>query len=146
MFWLLLAAPPLLVTALSAGTKAAKKAKARRAEASGSPAALAHKALAEAAEAEKKGDTKALAAAIERAVHLSIEAASGLKSRGVLLADLPAELTERGLPAGLGERARAVLTACEAVRFEPVADAERARDLLARTRALAADLGKHEAS
>ena len=143
MFWLLLAAPPLLVTAVSAGTKAAKKARARRAEIKGSPAALAHQALAEAAEAEKKGDAKALAAALDRAVHLSIEAASGLKSRGVLLAELPAELRERGLPAGLGERARAVLSACEAVRFEPSPDPARTRDLLAEARTLAADLRKH---
>lgn len=145
LFWLLLGAPPLLVTAVSAGTRAAKKARARRAELKGSPAALAAKALAEAVEAEKQGDARALAAALDRAVHLGIEAASGLKSRGVLVADLPAELTSRGLPAGLGERARAVLSACEAVRFEPAPDASRTRDLLAEARGLLADLGKLEA-
>lgn len=145
LFWLLLAAPPLLVTAVSAGSRAARKARARRAEIKGSPAALSQKALAEAVEAEKQGDARALAAAIDRAVHLGIEAASGLKSRGVLLADLPAELTARKLPAGFGERARSVLSACEAVRFEPSPEAARTRDLLAQARALLADLGKHEA-
>lgn len=141
--WLLVAAPPLFVGVFSAGSSAVRRARKRRADAADSPAALAEKALREASAAEAQGDTKALAAAIDRAVHLAVEAACGLKSRGVLLADLPGEAAQRGLPEALGEEAAAVLEACEAIRFEPTPDPARTRDLAARSRKLCAALGKH---
>ncbi|MFT3773677.1 MAG: BatD family protein [Minicystis sp.] len=146
VLWLLVAAPPLLVGAFSAGSGAVRRAKARRAQAADAPATLAAKALRDAAEAEARGDTKALAAGLDRAVHLAIEAACGLKSRGVLLADLPDEIAQRGLPRSLGEAARAVLADCESIRFEPSPEAARTRDLADRTKKLVADLGRREAT
>ncbi len=117
--WFLLAAPPLLVGLQFAGTGALTRLRARRAASKGSPAALAALALDEAEAAEAKGDGKALAAAVERALHLAVEAATELKSRGVLLADLPGELASRGVPAEIAGEVQAMLSTCESVRFEP---------------------------
>jgi hypothetical protein len=143
--WLLVAAPPLLVGMFSAGSGALRRSRARRAETADAPATLAAKALRDAAEAEGKGDTKALCAALDRAVHLGVEAACGLKSRGVLLAELPSEMSERGLPPALGQATRAVLADCEAIRFEPSPDAARTGELLGRAKKLVAALGRREA-
>ena len=68
---LFIAAPPLLVGCSPLGAGAARRARARRATRKESPALLAQKALAEAREAEAGGDGKALAAALERALHLA---------------------------------------------------------------------------
>lgn len=141
--WLLIGAPPVFVGALSAGAGALRRARERRASSKGSPAALAQKALRDAAEAEKLGDTKAIAAALERAVHLAVEGAVELKSRGVLLADLPAELERRGLTGATAEAISGALTDLETIRFDPKAAA---RDISARVRALVSELGRHRAS
>ena len=142
--WLVIAAPPLLVGAFSITRSAARRVAARRATAKDSPAALAQKALADARAAEKAGDGKTLATALERAVHLAIEGATGLKSRGVLLADLPGELTGHGLAESLAGDLAAALAACDAVRFDPSPSSATTHDLGARVRALVADLGKRE--
>ncbi|WP_437935460.1 BatD family protein [Sorangium sp. So ce341] len=120
-FWLLLAAPPLAVTLFGAGARLARRARERRAAGATSPARLAAVALGEAEEAAAQGDLGATAAAIERAVHRAIESATGLRSRGVLLAALPEELGQRGVPDALSARACETLAACEAIRFEPAA-------------------------
>ncbi|WP_437314713.1 BatD family protein [Sorangium sp. So ce385] len=120
-FWLLLAAPPLAVTLFGAGARLARRARERRAAGATSPARLAAVALGEAEEAAAQGDVGATAAAIERAVHRAIESATGLRSRGVLLAALPDELGQRGVPDALSARACEALAACEAIRFEPAA-------------------------
>jgi hypothetical protein len=142
--WLLIAAPPLFVGVISAGSGAMRRVRTRRSQAADSPGALAQKALREAEEAAARGDAKALAAALDRAVHLAVEAACGLKSRGVLLADLPEEVARRGLPQALGAAARSILEECEAIRFEPTASGERGRDLTARGKKLLADLERRE--
>jgi BatD DUF11 like domain len=143
--WLLIAAPPLLVGVFSMGAGAARRARARRANVKDSPAALAQGALAEASRAEASGDGKALASALERALHLAIEGATGLKSRGVLVADLPGELAARDLPSALGDEIAGALAACEAVRFDPEPDPSTTRDLAARVRAVVAALGHRKA-
>ncbi|WP_437276240.1 BatD family protein [Sorangium sp. So ce375] len=120
-FWLLLAAPPLAVTLFGAGDRLLRRARDRRAAGATSPARLAAIAQREAEEAAAQGDLGATAAAIERAVHRAIESATGLRSRGVLLAELPGELGRRGVPEPLSTRACEALAACEAIRFEPAA-------------------------
>ena len=125
--WGLLAAPPLLVAGAFAGSLGLRKARERRAAGADSKHALAEKALDEAADAEARGDTKALAAAVERAIHLAVEDATGLRSRGVLMANLPGELAALGVAADLAESIRASLLACESIRFDP--DGAAARDL-----------------
>ncbi|MBM4375348.1 MAG: BatD family protein [Deltaproteobacteria bacterium] len=81
-------------------------------------------------ELRAKEDPAAIAASAERAIHLALEAATGLRSRGVLVAELARELSARGLDAQLASRAQASLEALEAVRFLPVSapgDAARLR-------------------
>jgi hypothetical protein len=144
--WLLIAAPPLAVGLVSAGSGAARGMKRRRSARRDTPGAHAQKALAEAADAEGKGDAKAAAAAVERAVHLAVEGATGLKSRGVLLADLPDELAKARVPAPLVDAIVSALSTCEAVRFDPDPKSTETRELLARARAVVADLGRHKAT
>jgi hypothetical protein len=141
--WIAIVAPPLLVGASYLGAGAARRARTRRETAKGSPAALARKALAEAQEAQAAGDVRAVAAALERAIHLAIEGGTGLKSRGVLVSDLPAELAERGLSPELGDAISSALSACEAVRFDPQPGDAAARDLATQVRAVVADLERH---
>jgi hypothetical protein len=140
--WLFIAAPPMLVGLVSLSARAVERARKRRATAKDSPAALAQKALADAREAEAKGDGKTLTAALERALHLAIEAATGLKSRGVLVADLPGELAERGIAADLADEVASALAECDAVRFEPSPDLDRARELAKEARGLVARLAE----
>ncbi len=143
--WLFIAAPPLLVIALSAGRSTARRARERRATVKDSPAALARQALDEASRMEKGGDGKALAATLERAVHLAVEGATGLKSRGVLADDLPGELAARGVADALGDEIAGALAACEEVRFDPAPDQRTAQDLAARVRAVVTGLEQHKA-
>jgi hypothetical protein len=127
VLWGLLAAPPLLVAGAFAGSVGLRKARERRAAGADSKHALAEKALDEAAEAEARGDTKALAAAVERAIHLAVEDATGLRSRGVLMDNLARELAALGVEADLAEAVRASLLACESIRFDPDPDGAAAR-------------------
>ncbi|WP_437597365.1 BatD family protein [Sorangium sp. So ce590] len=142
-FWLLLAAPPLVVTLFGAGDRLVRRARERRAAGASSPARLAAVAQREAEEAAAQGDLGVTAAAIERAVHRAIESATGLRSRGVLLAALPDELGQRGVPEPLSARACEALAACEAIRFEPTAQeggAAAAAALLEKSRAVITEL------
>ncbi|MBW2529755.1 MAG: hypothetical protein JRI23_36600, partial [Deltaproteobacteria bacterium] len=85
---------------------------------------------------------KQQAAAAERAVHFGVEAAVGIKSRGVLLDELPSELEQGGMDAELAAEAAAVLGLCQSLRFEPDPDGDAANDLDQRTRQLVKQLGK----
>lgn len=139
--WGLLAAPPLLVLGAFAGSLGLRKARARRAAGAESKITLAEKALDEAHEAEARGDMKALAAALERALHLAVEGATGLRSRGVLIADLPGELAPLGVAPDLAEEVRAALLACESLRFDPDGEGA-ARDLSERARRVVHELAQ----
>jgi hypothetical protein len=143
--WALIAAPPVLVGLGFAFAGGARWAKSRRASVRQSPMALAEAALREADEAEAKGDVKAVAAAAERALHLAIDGATGLKSRGVLLADLPAELDDRGLSGELSLELGEALEACATIRFDPRGEAA-AKDLLTRARKAVRELARWKPS
>jgi hypothetical protein len=69
-----------------------------------------------------------LAAALERAVYLAIERATGLKARALLLDDVPLALEERSVPSELAQELRDLLSSIEAIRFTPDV-APRAGDL-----------------
>ena len=137
--WGLLAAPPLLVGLAFAGSLGLRKARARRIEGAESKSALAEIALGEAEDAEASGDMKALAAALERAVHLAVEGATGLRSRGVLIADLPRELAPLDVAPELADDIRDALLACESIRFDPDGAAA-AHDLGERARRIVREL------
>jgi hypothetical protein len=84
----------------------------------------------------RSGDLPATSAAVERAVHLSIESATGLKARGVLRSELAKELVSRGLSPHTAEQVVALLETTETARFVHGQSPSQAADVLARAEAL----------
>lgn len=137
--WLLgvgIASPPLLVAFGFAATAVGGRLLRRRRASLASSATKARGALDEARAAEKAGDMKGVAAAVERAVHAHIEDATGLKSRGVMRGELVSELEELGVPTDAATEASSILEACEGLRFAPSVDADAMAGLLKRASAL----------
>jgi len=132
-FWGLVLAPPLAILLLGAGVQGWGALRRRRRERKQDPATLAWRALAEAKRADDPKDT---AAAAERALHLAIEAATSIKSRAVLLADLPDELEDRGVEPSLAEQVCEAFEACSSLRFDPTADEEHSSALIKRNKRL----------
>lgn len=139
-FWGFLGAPPIAVGLLFAARRASDSLKKRRETGKNAPSTLEEKSLRDAEAAEKKGDTKAMASALERAIHHGIEGATGLKSRGVLLSELPRELEKSGASADLATRVVQAIEACETLRFDPLA--EGGKELGDRVRRLLRELAK----
>jgi hypothetical protein len=137
-FWLAIVLCPLSVVLTSAGVKLGRRWRQQAVERKHSHSKLAARAIAAARDAAKAGDVAAAAAAAERAVIIAIEGALGLKARGVLRDELGAELTSRGVDQELAQKIVDHLRACEAARFEGLADvsasewAERAHQLTRR--------------
>jgi hypothetical protein len=144
--WWVLAAPPLLFGIFTAASTAARAIGKRRAQVKTSPLTLAERALRDAEQAEAKGDAKEVAAALERALHHAMDHATALKARGVLLHDLPGELTQRGLDADLAKRSCEILSSCETIRFDPNASPEAIKDLRERAEAITRDLTRRKAA
>ena len=145
-FWWLLAAPPFFFGLFTVGSRAARALRERRAAGKISPATLAEQALRDAEKAEGRGDAKEVASALERALHHGLEHASGLRARGVLQSELPAELTKRGLDPELAARACDALAACESIRFDPGASAAKIHELYARSQAIVQGLARRKAA
>jgi hypothetical protein len=138
--WWMLAAPPLLSVVGLGGAQALRDARQRRQASRTSASTLGAQAL---REMERAGDdAKRLASAVERALHHAVEAATGLKARGVLLVELPRELAARGVPAELAERTRAALEACASIRFDPAATATMRDELSSEARIVSRELGR----
>lgn len=138
-FWWLVGSPPVLALAGLFSAQALRAARERREASLGSASTLAAEAL-RALDVAKDG--RSIAAAAERALHHVIEDKTGLKSRGVLLADLPRELMARGVTPELAARIERALSACESVRYDPTADEGAREDLAAETRAIAKDMAR----
>lgn len=119
-----LAAPPLLALAGIAAASLARRARSRLADRKISPRTLAAAALTEAKRLKKAADERASAAAVERAIVLAIEAACGVKARGVLKETLAAELVAKGVAESTAQRAGDMLAACDKARFDPLAAAD----------------------
>jgi len=142
-FWSLVLVPPMLVLlggGLGRGWRALRRRQALRRQ---DPATLASRALGDLSRAKGAKDQ---ASAAERVVHLSIEAATGLKARGVLLTDLGQELENRGLERPLSEEVCAVLGLCSDVRFEPSPDRAAGEQISGRARQLVARISKARAA
>ncbi len=125
-FWALLVAPPLSVILAAGLRRAARSARRRWQRRKHDAETLAAKAL---REMRRGNDPKAAAAAAERAIHLAIEGATGLKSRGVLLDELDDELQRRGVDEALAAATCKTLRRCSAIRFEPADDGEASAEL-----------------
>jgi hypothetical protein len=138
--WLCIVLPPIVVGVGRLAARASSKLRARWAATRDSPTALSRRALDAAAAGATHGDLRALTVASERAVHLAIEAAVGLRSRGVLLSSLAEELEQRGVSQPLAQRVVQMLTECDAIRFMPVPSGGEAESLLERARGIVFDL------
>ncbi|MDC3954937.1 BatD family protein [Polyangium jinanense] len=138
--YLVIAAPPLAYGLLATAATGARRLRSRRAAGASSPTRLANVALDEADQARERGDTKALSAAVERAIHHAIKAATDLESRGILLDDLAKELEDAGVAEDLAARTRGLLDEASALRFDPGASPASLEELSKRGRAVVRDL------
>jgi hypothetical protein len=128
LYWAGLVVGPFAVVAGSLGTRSFRRLRSWRAARRASHENGIDKALAQARDARKRDDRAALAAALERAVYLSIERATALKARALLLDQIPTALEERSVPRDLADEVRELLSSIEATRFTPDT-APRASDL-----------------
>jgi hypothetical protein len=128
LYWAGLALGPVAVVAGSVGTRSLRRLRSWLTARRASHENGIDKALAQAREARKRDDRAALAAALERAMYLSIERATALKARALLLDQIPTALEERSVPRDLADEVRDLLSSIEATRFTPDA-APRAGDL-----------------
>ncbi len=128
--------PPLAVAFGFGATALGRRIVRRRREARQSGATKVREALAAARAAEKKGDGKEVAAAVERAVHAAVEDATGVKSRGVMRAELGDALATKGIVKERAEEVSDVLAQCELLRFTPEVDQDALAGIVARGTAL----------
>lgn len=115
--WTWVLFPPIGVAFASAAVAGARRLRRRRSAMKSDPEVLAREALNAMRRAD---DAKDAAAAAEKALHLAIGAATGLKSRGMLRAELGDKLKE-AVGDSLSGDALALLELCSTVRFEPEA-------------------------
>jgi hypothetical protein len=143
VYWLALLAAPLAVISGSLAGRAARIVRARLAARKKSPAKGVEQALDQARAAMKRNDAGAVTSALDRALHVAIEAATGVRARGILIEDLPAALEAAGLSKDLSIEVAGVLSAVELSRFTPqstdplavlVACAEKAAAALGKTK------------
>ena len=139
-YWAALAAGPVSVLFAGAAASLSRRARQRFASWRSSLARHAAISLNEARAAHRNGAAGDAAAAAERALHASIESATGLRSRGVLREALMQELTTRGLPQALADRCVDLLAECELLRFDPSASITTVDSLLDGIEALNRDL------
>ena len=133
-YWVLLGAAPLSVLAVAGATRLVSVAWRRLRERQASAYSRAQRALAEAERAARQNDTPATASAGERALYLAIEAATGVKARGLLRDELEGRLGAAGLSGTLVKQVDDLLTSFDEIRFTGASE-QAARDLVARTRA-----------
>jgi hypothetical protein len=125
-FFGLLAAGPLSVLALSGVTRLGQNLLHKRRVRGATPARRAAIELEAARRFAQGNDSSAACAALERALHLAVEATTALKSRGVLRSELTNELRARKVPDDLARDVVVLLETLENARF--VASAEREPD------------------
>lgn len=116
-FWALLAMGPLGVLTANGLARVGKRLAQRWREQRDTPREHALREIAAAREAATRGDRSGTTSAVERAVHLALEAATGIKSRGVLRSELTRALADRGFPEDLAKEAVALLETTENARF-----------------------------
>ncbi|HZO11730.1 MAG TPA: BatD family protein, partial [Polyangiaceae bacterium] len=148
LLWTLVLVPPVGVTLSGFVWSVARGMRRRRRDRDNDPAVLARRAL---TELEPKTDPKDSAALAERALHLAIEAATGIKSRGVMLEELSKRLEDAGLAPELVADTTELLQAASKVRFDPEPEQEAADRVAKRapavvTRLLRAKNGKRSES
>ncbi len=121
-FWLALLLVPLSIPLASGLTRAARALAQRSKEVGSTAAARARSARGEARTAASHGRTEEATSAYERAVFESVEAATGLKARGILRSNLARALGDRGLDETLAQDVVALTKDIEAFRFTASGD------------------------
>ena len=116
-FWLALAAGPLGVIGLRGATRLGGSLRSRWQARRQAHQTRANLALREAQAALERNEAAQAASAVERAVHLAIEAKAELRARGVLRDELAATLEARGISSDSAKEAVLLLDACDALRF-----------------------------
>lgn len=139
-FWWLLISGPLGVLTVSGAIRAGALLRTRFQKRRDTPAHRAQRELDAAKLAAANEDLPGTAAAVERAVHLGIEAATAIRSRGLLRGELLRTLTDRKVSAELAERLVGLLEAAEQARFTTAAAPGSALDLAARATTAVATL------
>jgi len=134
--YLAIGAPPMAYALFSVGLAGARRIRLRRATGAVSPERLANTALDDAARARKSGDTKSVCAAIERALHHALKAATDLETRGILLDELADELENAGLSEDLATQTKAFFDEISALRYDPDASDASIEELLRRGQTL----------
>ncbi|HKQ68502.1 MAG TPA: BatD family protein [Polyangiaceae bacterium] len=141
LYWLGLLGTPLAVVVGSMGTQGFSRLRDRLASRKKSAGRGIELSLVEARAASKRADRAALAGAIDRALYLAIERATGLKARALLITEIPGALEARKVPRDLAALVEAVLLEIETLRFAPDA-ASASHDLLEKAAAVVRRLSK----
>ncbi|MGE0324113.1 MAG: BatD family protein [Polyangiaceae bacterium] len=138
-YWLLLLGGPLGVALVHLGGRGGRRFASRLKQRKEASETLAMAALTKARDEQKAGNTKQAASELERALLHAIEAATRVKARGVLRADLPQELEKNGTSASTAQAVCGLLDELDAVRFT---GASLEADVVDRTKTLMRELGK----
>ena len=118
-FWGLLLAAPALVLAGQGASGAVGGWRRRKQQHDEAASTRARKALAEAREAEDRGDRRGAAAALERAVVAAVEGATGVRVRALLASEIGPRLRDAGLDESEAAAVASLLSDCEHQRFLP---------------------------
>jgi hypothetical protein len=116
-YWGSLGLAPLSVLVASGSLRIARRLAGSWASRRAAPGTLATRALAEARRALADNDATRAAVATERALFSAVEAATGVKARGVLRDALGPRLVEAGLDESTAAKVTELLGGCEAARF-----------------------------
>ncbi|MET0593832.1 MAG: BatD family protein [Polyangiaceae bacterium] len=119
LYWLGLIGLPVAVVVGSLGSRGMKRMRAEMAARRAGAERGIEKALSDARDARKKGDRMQIAGALDRALYLAIERATGLRARALLQSELPRALEERHVHADLAAEVGQLLSAIESLRFVP---------------------------
>ena len=141
-FWLIVLGGPFSVIGIEGFVKLGRGLGARFTAARSGTAAQVKQALAEARAASKSGDGKRAASAVERAIVLSAQGATGLNIRGLLRDEVRRALVRDGLEDDAALEIEQILRECDAWRFVP--GAPPASDPVARATKLTARLAKRK--
>jgi HEPN domain-containing protein len=139
-FFGLLLLGPFSVLAGTGLLRASKQLAQRLGASRATPARRAISELEAAREKARSGDLGATSAACERALHLALEGATGLKGRGVLRSELGSLLVERGLSQKNADEAVSLLEALELARFAEGQAENEAQSLFLRAEVLVSSL------
>lgn len=132
-FFGVLAVAPLSVLALSGLSRLGQSLAHRRRVRQATPARRAAIELEAARKFAQGGDHLGACAALDRALHLAVEATTGLKSRGVLRSELGRELASRKVPKELASEVAALLETMENARFVAHGEREPTNALIEKT-------------